>query len=208
MSQPEFLTCSRPLMRPRPCRNFEYLRRRRHPGRRDGGASPIFGVRRLDRRGRIYAALSQKWADEAQAWLIDRDLDLKTIWFHELRYEGSPGLWHTILWVAQHVFHARYDGLGYIGMAGGRHGRSRAADFQSPVSAIPSLAPRLHIRGCTLCHASRWGHSLEASHGSENNVTPLWGAGSSPDYGAAVSLAEESHFVDVNSSPQPYASAR
>ena len=63
-----------------------------------------------------------KWADEAQAWLIARDLDLKTIWFHELRYEGSPGLWHTILWVAQHVFHARYDALGYIGMAGATAG--------------------------------------------------------------------------------------
>ena len=64
----------------------------------------------------------EKWADEAQAWLIARDLDLKTIWFHELRYEGSPGLWHTILWVAQHVFHARYDALGYIGMAGATAG--------------------------------------------------------------------------------------
>jgi hypothetical protein len=57
----------------------------------------------------------EKWADEAQAWLIARDLDLRTIWFHELRYEGSPGLWHTILWVAQHVFHTRYGALGYIG---------------------------------------------------------------------------------------------
>jgi hypothetical protein len=60
----------------------------------------------------------EKWADEAQAWLIARDLDLRTIWFHELRYEGSPGLWHTILWIAQHVFHAKYGALGYIGMAG------------------------------------------------------------------------------------------
>ena len=59
----------------------------------------------------------EKWADEAQAWLIARDLDLKTIWFHELRYEGSPGLWHTILWIAQHVFHAGYGALGYIGVA-------------------------------------------------------------------------------------------
>lgn len=57
----------------------------------------------------------EKWADEAQAWLIARDLDLRTIWFHELRYEGSPGLWHTILWVAQHVFHFGYGALGYIG---------------------------------------------------------------------------------------------
>ena len=64
----------------------------------------------------------EKWADEAQAWLIARDLDLRTIWFHELRYEGSPGLWHTILWVAQHVFHARYGALGYIGMAGATAG--------------------------------------------------------------------------------------
>ena len=57
----------------------------------------------------------EKWADEAQAWLIARDLDLGTIWFHELRYEGSPGLWHTILWVAQHVFHARYGALSALG---------------------------------------------------------------------------------------------
>src|SRR5271157_3733077 len=57
----------------------------------------------------------EKWADEAQAWLLARDLDLRTLWFHELRYEGSPGLWHTILWVAQRVFHARYDSIGYIG---------------------------------------------------------------------------------------------
>ena len=59
----------------------------------------------------------EKWADEAQAWLIARDLDLKTIWFHELRYEGSPGLWHTILWIAQHIFHLPYAALGYIGVA-------------------------------------------------------------------------------------------
>src|SRR5271157_1565019 len=59
----------------------------------------------------------EKWADEAQAWLIARDLDLKTIWFHELRYEGHPGLWHTVLWIAQHVFHASYAALGYIGVA-------------------------------------------------------------------------------------------
>src|SRR5215472_9725730 len=58
----------------------------------------------------------EKWADEAQAWLIARDLDLRTIWFHELRYEGSPGLWHTILWFAQHALRAKYGALGYIGM--------------------------------------------------------------------------------------------
>src|SRR3974390_1718107 len=59
----------------------------------------------------------EKWADEAQAWLIARDLPLSRIWFYELRYEGAPGLWHTILWVAQHWFHAPYAALGYFGVA-------------------------------------------------------------------------------------------
>jgi len=59
----------------------------------------------------------EKWCDEAQAWLFARDLSLHRLWFYELRYEGSPGLWHTILWIAQHVFHARYNALGYIGAA-------------------------------------------------------------------------------------------
>ena len=64
----------------------------------------------------------EKWADEAQAWLIARDLSLRAIWFHELRYEGTPGLWHTILWIAQHVFHAGYGSIGLIGMAGATAG--------------------------------------------------------------------------------------
>ena len=57
----------------------------------------------------------EPWPDEAQAWLIARDLDLRAMWFHELRYEGTPGLWHTILWIAQHWFHASYSALGVIG---------------------------------------------------------------------------------------------
>jgi hypothetical protein len=58
----------------------------------------------------------EKWADEAQSWLLARDLDLHTLWFKELRYEGSPGLWHTMLWVAQHWFHAPYAAIGPIGL--------------------------------------------------------------------------------------------
>ena len=34
----------------------------------------------------------ERWADEAPAWLIARHLDLRTIWFHEIFYEGAPGL--------------------------------------------------------------------------------------------------------------------
>ena len=58
----------------------------------------------------------EKWADEAQSWLLARDLDLRTLWFKELRYEGHPGLWHTMLWLAQHLFHVPYSGLGVIGL--------------------------------------------------------------------------------------------
>ena len=59
----------------------------------------------------------EKWADEAQAWLIARDLSLWRIFSYELRYEGSPGLWHLILWIAQHIFRAPYAALGPIGLA-------------------------------------------------------------------------------------------
>jgi len=58
----------------------------------------------------------EPWADEAQAWLIARDLNLSSIWFHELRYEGTPGLWHTTLWFVQHLLHAPYSALGITGM--------------------------------------------------------------------------------------------
>ena len=77
----------------------------------------------------------EKWADEAQAWLIARDLSLRAIWFHELRYEGSPGLWHTILWIAQHLFHAKYGALGYIGMAGATAGAALLI-FKAPFPRI------------------------------------------------------------------------
>jgi hypothetical protein len=58
----------------------------------------------------------EPWVDESQSWLLARDLGFKTLWFHELRYEGTPGLWHTILWIAQHWFHAPYSAMGVIGM--------------------------------------------------------------------------------------------
>jgi len=38
----------------------------------------------------------EPWRDEAQAWLIARDLPLASI-FHQMGYEGSPALWHMIL---------------------------------------------------------------------------------------------------------------
>ncbi|MGI8743733.1 MAG: hypothetical protein ACR2NN_14385 [Bryobacteraceae bacterium] len=42
----------------------------------------------------------EQWADEAHAWLLARDVDLAGLWTRLLHYEGSPGLWHTLLHLA------------------------------------------------------------------------------------------------------------
>ena len=39
----------------------------------------------------------EPWFDEAQAWLLARDLNPLKLIFKYLRYEGSPGLWHMVL---------------------------------------------------------------------------------------------------------------
>ncbi|MCX7747727.1 MAG: hypothetical protein N2645_12700 [Clostridia bacterium] len=39
----------------------------------------------------------EPWFDEAQAWLLARDLDPLTLLTKHMRYEGSPGLWHLLL---------------------------------------------------------------------------------------------------------------
>jgi hypothetical protein len=51
----------------------------------------------------IYSALNaiillhhEPWEDEAQAWLIARDLDIISI-FKLMPYEGTPALWHMLL---------------------------------------------------------------------------------------------------------------
>jgi len=42
----------------------------------------------------------EPWFDEAQAWLLARDNSLWELLAHRVRYEGTPGLWHTVLWLA------------------------------------------------------------------------------------------------------------
>lgn len=42
----------------------------------------------------------EPWFDEAQAWLLARDNDLWPLLTERVRYEGSPGLWHAVLWFA------------------------------------------------------------------------------------------------------------
>ncbi len=38
----------------------------------------------------------QPWRDEAQSWLLVRDVPLGLL-FHRMRYEGTPGLWHLLV---------------------------------------------------------------------------------------------------------------
>ena len=40
----------------------------------------------------------ESWFDEAQAWLIARSSTLPDLVVHRLHYEGSPALWHLLLW--------------------------------------------------------------------------------------------------------------
>jgi hypothetical protein len=56
------------------------------------GAAALYGVLVLTTILR-----HEPWADEAQAWLLARDASLSDLWLHLLHYEGSPGLWQTLL---------------------------------------------------------------------------------------------------------------
>lgn len=64
----------------------------------------------------------EPWADEGQAWLIARDLPWLRMVFSELRYEGHPTLWYSILWPLIHGLHLPYSALGYVGAAFGLAG--------------------------------------------------------------------------------------
>ena len=39
----------------------------------------------------------EPWSDEAQSWLLARDASLSGLWTQLMHYEGSPGLWQTLL---------------------------------------------------------------------------------------------------------------
>src|SRR5260370_42011190 len=49
----------------------------------------------------------EPWNDEAQAWLLARDLSLPQLLLHGLRYESHPPLWSLILCVPPPL-HLRY----------------------------------------------------------------------------------------------------
>lgn len=55
----------------------------------------------------------EPWADEGQAWLLARDNGFWHLMFHAIRYEGSPGLWHALLWVLARM-HVSYVGMRWV----------------------------------------------------------------------------------------------
>jgi hypothetical protein len=55
----------------------------------------------------------EPWVDEAQAWQLARSLSLTSLFKTFIRYEGSPGLWHFLLWLTIRM-HVSYAGLHWI----------------------------------------------------------------------------------------------
>lgn len=58
----------------------------------------------------IGIAWHEPWADESQAWLLARDSRWWPMMAHGVRYEGTPGLWHSLLWLLARVH------IGFMGM--------------------------------------------------------------------------------------------
>jgi hypothetical protein len=48
----------------------------------------------------LVALHHEPWADEAQSWLLARDASIVDLWTRLLHYEGTPGIWQTLLHVA------------------------------------------------------------------------------------------------------------
>jgi hypothetical protein len=82
----------------------------------------------------------EPWADEAQSWLLARDAGLVDLWTRLLHYEGTPGLWQTILHLAI-LAGAPYRALNLISAACGFAACClilRSAPFPAPIRlALP-----------------------------------------------------------------------
>lgn len=63
----------------------------------------------------VAAWFHEPWSDEAQAWLISRDLGISGI-LHQMGYEGSPPLWHLLLWALTRL-QVPYAALGAVSVA-------------------------------------------------------------------------------------------
>ena len=83
----------------------------------------------------------EPWADEAQAWLIARDLGIRGI-LHQMGYEGSPPLWHLLLWGLIRL-HLPYAALGAVSLtlvAAGMYIWLRWSPLPAPVRLLVPFA--------------------------------------------------------------------
>lgn len=70
-------------------------------GERSGHAIRLAALALLALWLLMVGAAHEPWADEAQAWSLARDSGLAELMVERVRYEGTPGLWHVMLWIAQ-----------------------------------------------------------------------------------------------------------
>lgn len=61
----------------------------------------------------VGVAFHEAWSDEAQAWLLAKDSSLWQLLTQRVAYEGSPGLWHSILWLLVRL-HISYQGMHWV----------------------------------------------------------------------------------------------
>src|ERR1039458_1196333 len=92
----------------------------------------------------IYTAIAavavgfhEPWADEAQAWLIARDLGIRGI-LHQMGYEGSPPLWHLLLWglIRLHLPYAGLPAVSLTLVAAGMYIWLRWSPLPAPVRLL------------------------------------------------------------------------
>lgn len=83
----------------------------------------------------------EPWADEAQAWLIARDLGIRGI-LHQMGYEGSPPLWHLLLWglIRLHLPYAAMGAVSLTLVAAGMYIWLRWSPLPAPVRLLVPFA--------------------------------------------------------------------
>lgn len=89
----------------------------------------------------VAVCFHEPWADEAQAWLIARDLGIGGI-LHQMGYEGSPPLWHLLLWILIRL-HLPYAALGAVSLtlvAAGMYIWLRWSPLPAPVRLLVPFA--------------------------------------------------------------------
>lgn len=86
----------------------------------------------------VVAANHEPWFDEAQAWLLARDLSVWELFAGQLRYEGTPGLWHLLL-LPLAKLGAPYESMQVLAVAialAGAYVLVRDGPFPLPVTAL------------------------------------------------------------------------